>query len=221
MLGTPGECFNPAHIPGTARAFGVATLPDYVDALRRRRNTAGRFGFEATWFHLLQSFASVGQFHRLVHPDVWIWLIREDIVAQGVSLSRMVQTRVAHSATATPDQIAASEAAFGYDAAQIGSLITRIRQMEAGTERMLAQRGIAPLRVTYEALAALPPPGVADVIAGALGVTLPEGIGYRPTHERLATAKNASYAARFRAERAGFLEKIDRARAPLLAAHRG
>lgn len=216
-LGQPGECFNPLFVPKIARTYNADGPERYVDALLRHRASGPVFGFEATIDQIDDTFGSVDAFAGLVNPDRLVWLIREDIVAQAVSISRMVQTRVGHDTGLSGHERTTTDVAFHYDARHIGHRAEAVRWRERRTEDYLIRAHRPTLRTSYERLAGLSPGRVAALIADHVGVTLPDGIRYATTHRKLGTDKSTEFAERFRAENRAFVARLEAEREPLLA----
>jgi LPS sulfotransferase NodH len=218
-LGLPREHFNPNFLPGLAKSFESPEITTYCAAVKRLRTAGEVYGCELTHAHLKRAFDSHAQAQALLAPDRWFWLIREDIVAQAVSLSRMVQLRVSHDVGQVDEAArAAADAAFAYDAADIARRLNALRKLENGSEAFFAEIGVAPVRLSYERLSAMDPAAVAALFARHLGVTLPPDTQATSTHRKLGTDKNDAYAVRFRKEKASLVAKAEAARAPLLAA---
>jgi len=218
-LSQPEEVFNPEFVPAIARAWDAGDMETYIAMLRRFRNASGLFGFEATWMHVARCFGSADRFQAAVAPDAWIWLIREDIVEQAVSISRMVQTRIAHNLPQVePGQLAEAEARFAYSGTDIAARILAMRGLERGSEAMFDRLGARPLRLSYERVIGMEPARVTALIAAHVGATLPEGVAFESGHAKLGTDKNVEFARRFRKENRVFMRRIANARAPLLAA---
>ena len=72
-------------------------LNEMVSLRMRHRNTHGTFGCKITTHQLNQIFYSEQRFFRIYEPTATIFLIRENILEQAVSLSRKMQTGVGHS----------------------------------------------------------------------------------------------------------------------------
>ena len=218
-LGNPGEMFNPGFMPRIAQGFHARDIEDYVAVLRRVRGRRGVMGFEATWRHVQSAFGTAERFGRIVAPDAWVWLIREDIVAQAVSISRMAQTQVSHATPSLAEEAReAAERRFRYSAVDIAARLASLRRLEIGSEGMFAALGVRPLRLSHERILAIPPREAAARVAALVGVEIPPKARFALTHERLGTAKNDDFARRFRAEHAGLVARVERARAPLIEA---
>lgn len=215
-LGTPGEFFNPAFIPDIAQTFSARNLTDYVDLVLRLRNTDGIFGCEITY---PQIFGSFGGFMESLQPTATLSLIREDIVAQAVSISRMVQTKVSHSTASSCEEIAGADDRFSYAPRQIERYLCALAWMEHRTHDYLSGCGACPLRLTYERTIAMAPSRLVRMIATHVGVgdDLP---GADSAHHKLGQEKSMDFATRFRRERPQLIRTIDRNRHHILQAHR-
>ena len=134
---------------------------------------------------------------------------------------KMDQTGITHAPRDSAEVRAAAEARFVYDAGQIDRWIRHTRHAETGTEALFARGGAAPLRLSYEAITQAGADATLARIARAhLGVALPPAALSRTAASgdvRIATARNADFAARFRAEAPGRIAELDAARAGMLA----
>lgn len=216
-LGQPGEVFNPALLPGIARALSAGSMAEYVALLCRKRNAQGTFGCQITHDQLTASFDGPRAFLDLVAPTHVAWLVREDIVAQAVSLSRKLQTRLAHSVGASPARQTEAEARFAYDARQIARALSHIARQERLTERLLRRHRLRPLRLSYERTIAAGPEATLAALARHLGLP-PPSCAASAGHEKLAGTKALDFAARFRAEHPRLVARIGHAREGTIAA---
>lgn len=220
-LSTPGECFNKAFVPPIAQTYSARTLQDYVALLLRHRKTGNTFGCEVT-FDDIDHFYSSGQaFLDALRPTATIWLLREDIIAQAVSISRLMQTKVSHSVMADDGAIAQAEQDFTYDPKVIASVIQRIRSLETRTEALIRDAGLAPLRISYEETVAMRPRRLMAVIGTHVGVP-PRHMdldGLDSDHRKVSGAKSDDFAARFRDDHPDLVARVDAERAAMLTAH--
>ena len=217
VLSRPGEAFNPAFMPNMADALQARDLETYVKVLVRKRNTQGTFGVEMTYEHLNNGLHGAENMLRLLRPTAYVWLIREDIVAQAISVSKMRQTRVSHSVLADEDVQAAAEAGFSYRPMQIMRAMAGLARQEDRIEAMMAAHGIAPLRISYEQTVARPERETLARIARHVGVDLPELASPPSSHRKLIGDKARDFAARFQREHAPFVAEITRRRADRIA----
>lgn len=131
----------------------------------RKFTTAGAFSSERRLFYLLE-------------PTSELFLIRENIVDQAVSLSRGAQTGFSHSVPAIRSQEGPWQ--FVYAPAQIGDKLNRVLRMEHQCEKILAARNLHPLRLSYELLIAKNPEEFVPLIGRHVGAK-PENTGAKPS----------------------------------------
>jgi LPS sulfotransferase NodH len=214
--GIPGEYFNPNLIKKAATFLGAQGLEDYIDLLMRRRNTNGVFGCEVTSGHLYNTFYSHKKFIELYQPTSSVFLIRENIVEQAVSLSRMAQTGIAHN-TSSPTFTRDSNE-FQYRPFQIRFYLLNLLSMEKLLERTFRVRNIEPLRLSYETLDRVSPDVFIPVIADHVAANCEQTNGLESEHKKLGDEKSLDYAERFRKDSAKVLEMANRRRAHTLSA---
>jgi len=220
MLGRPKEWFNPNFVPDITRALNARSLDDYLAMLRRKQKRGGYFAFEATIFHIRAIFGSERVFLAHFPPaDVpFFYLIREDIVAQAVSLAKAVGTGVFHSVQQGAEEVERRETNFAYDADQIAHWLDHIHRQERECEALFRAEGLAPHRMSYEQIMADGATATARRFLVALKrrhraealEPLPES-----AHTKIGTGRNADYAARFRRERAAHVAAVEADRSPL------
>lgn len=217
-LGRAGEVFNPDFLPEMAQVCNAPTLAQYLDVIRRRQAPNGVWGCEVTWHQILAVFGTPEAFAGRFGQAGAVWLIRRDIVAQAVSLAKMVRSGVGHSVGHDAAARAAADAAFAYDGPEIARWLHHLCEAEDGCEALFARHGIAPLRLAYEDMIAAGPQAVADRIARHIGEpALPPGLTFAIAHDKLGTARNDAYAARFARENPRLLARIGRRRVTWLA----
>ena len=220
QLGLPGENFNPNFLPSMTRAMNATTLDEYCEILVRRRQTGGVFGSQITYHQLNAVFESEESFITRFPEKKCFWLIREDIVLQGISLLKMQQTDIAHAVQTDADELARKESAFVYDVEQIMLWINHIRVAEQKTEAMFRSFGLKPFRMSYERNTELRPTRLVNVMSAYLGLPRMKWLHHESQHRKIATDKNQKYAERFRAEQPEFVAALDEDRRPMLAALR-
>ncbi|WP_353311421.1 Stf0 family sulfotransferase [Shimia sp. NS0008-38b] len=217
-LGHPDECFNPDIVPQLAKQLGADSLESYADRLLRARRDGRVFGCEITYLQMMIMFKSSRRFRRALSPTDLIWLIREDLVAQSVSASRMVQTGVSQSVFSSTKELAQADRDFVYDASAIRSAMLRMLVQEWRTEVVLAQMPHKPLRLSYELVNAFSPRSVLTLIRDHLETEPKDDSQVFSTHQKVSGTKSLEMAERFRAEHAGFVAWVDRRRAKRIAA---
>lgn len=217
-LGIPAEAFNPNLMPKMVQAMNAVTLDEYCEVLPRRRSRGDVWGFEITAHQIAAVFGDEKAFlARFGHLPA-IWLVRRDIVAQGVSLAKMSATRLGHAPQADAGSIAAADKQLRYDAAAIRYGIEHVRNAEIQTEAMFARQGIVPLRMSYEENVSHPPVHLTKVVGHhvGLGRMRVRAEALASPHTPISTSLNIEFADRFRAENPGFVAELEAARAPML-----
>ncbi len=212
----PGEFFNEYFMDQIAQRHSARSLKEYVDLIQRHRQRGGHFGFENTYKQLAIAFRTGDRFLSIVKPDHTAWLMREDIIAQAVSGSRLVQTQVPHAPTADQATLEHAEQAFVYDASQIASIIKRVMWMEARTEALIKRADLDTFRFSYEMTNKLGPERTTGLLASRIGLPVPGG-QIAELHTKLPGTKGREFAERFRAEHPTLISKVGKRRAPLLA----
>jgi LPS sulfotransferase NodH len=196
------------QIPLTdGQAFDYA---DYVRAALAAGSTGnGVFGAKLMWGALDEVVAKLGN----VYPDLagadlmllnrafgrlrFVYVQRDDVVAQAVSWLRAEQTSTWHIGD-TGDNGRPPR----FDPDQIDALTRTILEHNAAWERWFAAFDVQPYRVRYEELEV-------DMVGVTLGVLdfleldLPDGRVILPRHKRQADALNDRWIARYRARLAG------------------
>lgn len=211
-LGDAAEVFNHQLAHGIADAMGATSLEDYVAKMLRARNTNGVFGAELTWPDLLNMFHNEKRFLASVQPTHFLWLTRQDIVAQAVSVMAMVQTGVGHTKHTSLGEIDRSRNAVVYKGRYLKRIIARLAWSERQVENFFKNKKIEPLRLKYEILITSPKSALLDEVANHLGIVLQlDGIP-ESDHKKLSGSKNVEFAERFRAENATFINGIERRR---------
>ncbi len=216
----PGEPFNPDFVPRIAKGLHAEDLPSYVDGLLRKRNSNATFGGEITFRQLHNVFGHMGSMLDLLRPTSCFWLIREDLVAQAVSLSRRQQTRISHSPQADTNAQMRGEEVFSYDAKTIKLAVEALCWQENRMEELFVKHGLAPLRISYETTIQCDPDDLLGAVASHIG--LHDGVlkQTQPSHEKLKGAKSAEFIQRFKHENAIYVDFIQKRRETRLKALR-
>ncbi len=212
-LSQPGECFEPENMQRNAAFLGAGDLDTYIQAISRQRGGDGVFGFKISPLQMLQAFGTEPAFHRHFAGAKPIWLIREDIVAQAVSVTRMLQTGVAHASGQAPQ---VEDAAFTYAGHEIGKWVRLLLWMETRTERFFETYNLNPLRFSYERLLAFSPAQTVQVVRGYLGLGGSSSENLETSHRKLGTDTNRAFADRFREEQPHFIDAVAQRRRAMI-----
>jgi trehalose 2-sulfotransferase len=217
VAGRPESYFRRQGLQDYAVQWGIASSPDggfgYADyvraALAAGRTDNGVFAARVMWETLDEvvgelrtmnpglSDSSVTLLERAFGHMRFVYLRRDDIVAQAVSLLRAEQTNVWHdpvkAARPEPDR----EAQF--DFGQIRQRAQVIDQHNSAWQGWFSSAGIEPFPVLYEELA-VDPVGITHRILDFLSLELSPGRELVVQHRRLADELNAQWIARYQAE---------------------
>lgn len=216
-MGTPGEWFNPELMSSSTRAKGARNLDQFIEAISRHESYGSVFGFEITYHQLKAVFGSDADFMSRFQDAVFFWLTRKDIVAQGVSLDKMVQTKISHAANNDARDIENSDNFYDYDDGRIRKWIRHIHAAEVGTEKMISDFNLSPTRLSYEAITSAGSKKVVDIFAAKLKLNDLTSEDLPSEHHKIGTSKNDEFSKRFRSENQEFMEKIDAERAKMLS----
>lgn len=215
-LGRPREYFNPGPLPNLAQRLQARTLETYSVMLSRQCKKGDVFSFEVTAHQINAVFGHYRKFHQMYGDHPCFWLIREDIVAQAISLAKMVKTNVAHVRAGEEQALASTEERFQYDGEFIRKWLLHIRASEKVSEAMFAEHSLSPMRLSYEQITAMPAHQVTNLVARHAGLPEVPLMEYPNPLQKLGSAQNESFANRFRQENADFLARIEEERAPMI-----
>jgi LPS sulfotransferase NodH len=205
VAGWPEEYFEYGLEFCRVRRWGASGPVEYVHgAIREGTGANGVFGAKVHWLHLPNLLAKLeavqGRWDvedRVLLEGTFpglrfVWLRREDVVAQAVSFAKAMQTdQWTVLDTRRPGRVPR------FDFAQIHRFVGEIEAQNAAWRRWFRTNGITPFAVRYEDLVA-DMEAVTRSVLGFLGVALPDDTPIKPQHERQADTVNAEWAARYR-----------------------
>ncbi|MCR9240812.1 MAG: Stf0 sulfotransferase family protein [Rhodobiaceae bacterium] len=221
VLGKPQSFYRPQSIPDWAERLGVDDdhAPgsieferSYLAAIRKHGTDAsGMFGLRLMWDSvegLVDRLSSVfgdqlgdaALFERAFDQPLYINLVREDKVAQAVSLIRAEQSGQWHlSADGSVRQGLGEPLPVTYDAQAIEKEIASLTRVDAAWQTWFAAQDLSPLQVTYDDLAADPQTLVAEILkASGHGSAISQNI--KPTTAKMADQESRQWIARYRSE---------------------
>tara|TARA_B110000967_G_scaffold208495_1_gene260932 strand:+ start:990 stop:1820 length:831 start_codon:yes stop_codon:yes gene_type:complete len=207
-VGLPGEVFNPELIPKVSKRYAATSLDNYINSLLRCRVSGGVFSCKLTFWHLYQVFGTTKNFISLVQPTQWVWLQREDIVSQALSMVRMHQTGFAHSKTSEVPKDN-TDAGFHYDAIAIARAIMSILFMERCTEALINRHSLAPLRLKYEELSTSAPREIVQKTLRYLDIPFKDMPFINASHRKISSTNTAVFKQRFTDNHPIFMRIID------------
>lgn len=138
-------------------------VSDYwSDVQRLRTSSNGMFGYKMFTSNYVEIAKKYPDFLQQITPNYVIYLIRRDLVGQGISYSRAQRSKVWFAdVNNTPD--------IGYDYAHIKQCIKAIEGQRQCWEDVFRYTGVEPIRIFYEDLMALESTTVESVLA-AMGI---------------------------------------------------
>ncbi len=217
-LGTGFELFNPDFIPSIAQVYGARSLEEYIELARHFGARGGVMSFEIVSHQLNAVFRDRGDFFTAYRGCPSFWLIREDIVAQAVSLAKMVRTKIGHATQTDAAARRAADDAFSYDREEISRWLRHILAAERLSEQWFAEFGVSPTRLSYERLVATPPHDVLAEFSRAAGQpSLPANLLRESPHHKIGTHKNVEFADRFRQQHSEWLAEVEHERSAWVA----
>ena len=214
IAGRPESYFRGSDIPTWATQWGIADDSGAVDFgvfVRRARvegaTDNGVFACRVMWGSLdevVDGLRSSSPDCRGDDLDVlrqafgelrFVFLSRQDVVAQAVSWARAEQTDVWHEPIGG-GRVQARSAAV-YDRAQIDELVSTIETHNHAWHEWFARVGVQPLELRYETLEEAPITTTREIVA-ALGLELDHEARIRIGHLRLRDELNSAWIERYR-----------------------
>lgn len=204
LVGRAGEVFGEVFYRDVVPGLSRRQFDDYlvVQSARRARETP-TLGIKLHWYQV-ESFlyhlrlrrgltsANDREVVEAVFPTpTFVWMTREDTIAQAVSWWKAMST-----GRWTGTQ--AARAGAEYDEDGITGRLRRIEADDRSWRRWFGANEIEPLHVVYEELAADPTGEVRRVLEH-IGVDVPPDLVVVPRTERQADAVNAEWIERYRA----------------------
>jgi LPS sulfotransferase NodH len=185
VAGRPHEWFWRDTVAAHTAAWGTTTDEEYLRGVLAVGTTPnGVFAAKVMWTVFSDELV------ERLPPAVFVWLRREDEVAQAVSFWRAVESGRWHAWDGPGGRA-------HFDRGAIAHLLAEIREQNGSWAAWFAAHGVAPLELWYERLAD-DPDGEARRVLELLGVDGPE-LQLVPRVERVGDRLNADWAARFRA----------------------
>lgn len=204
VAGRPHEWFWRETEDANCHAWRISSFADYLARVRDAGTTPnGVFGSKLMWAYLPDLLARLRQLGgapsdraliaRQFPSPRFVWVRRDDIVAQAVSWAKAIQTGLWHH---WDGRDAATVPA--YDAAQLDALVREAAAHDASWSAWFEANEIEPLVVRFESL-------LADSVGATCGVLdfLGVAAGAAPISELTVQASdsvNDEWIARYRAE---------------------
>jgi LPS sulfotransferase NodH len=166
LLGAPMEVLNPMGVMRVlTNRLKTSSRGDYIAKLLARRTSRnGVFGMKAHFHHFEAFLKEYPGLLEVLSPITFIYISRQDRIAQAVSMARALQT-----GQWTSRMEAGPGARLQYDYATIANCLNDIARQDLDWRGWFRARGITPYQVTYDDLTA-DAEGVVRDIVGLLGV---------------------------------------------------
>lgn len=220
-LGKPQSFYRPESVPEWTKRLGVdddhiagSTEFEraYLTAVRKHgTDSSGIFGLRLMWNSveglvdrlstvLGDQLSDAALFERAFGRPLYINLVREDKVAQAVSLIRAEQSGQWHlSSDGSVRQGIEEPLPVTYDAQTIDKEIASLTRDDAAWRTWFAAQGLQPLQVTYEELAADPQTVAAEILK-ASGNDSAISQNIEPVTAIMADQESRQWIARYRRE---------------------
>jgi trehalose 2-sulfotransferase len=166
VAGRPHEWFWRETEDANRRAWGCSRFVDYLADVRDAGTTPnGVFGAKLMWAYLVDFLARLRQLGdapsdrsliaRQFQAPRFVWVRRDDVVAQAVSWAKAIQTGRWHHWDRRD-----SATAPAYDRDQIDALVREVAAHDVGWRAWFAANEIEPLAIRFE-----------DLVSDSVGVT--------------------------------------------------
>lgn len=228
VAGRPGSLF---HEPSLAAwlayydldADSFSSRTESLRAIFRAARDKGRGGTDVLGLRLQRgSFAFFMQQLAILYPNrasdrarieaafgrtLFVHLTRPDKLDQAISITRAEQSGLWHRAPdGTEIERLAPPQEPVYDGAAIGAHLRQLTAYDRDWRAWFDAEGIAPHRITYDALSTDPAGTLADLLL-SLGLDPAAASGIEPDVAKLADATNRAWRERFLAETPGSIAK--------------
>ena len=202
LVGRAGEYFGQPFRREVAPGLSRRGFDDYLVGCTQHARGTGVLGVKLHWDQIevflyllrlrrgLRGAADREVIEAVFPAPCFVWLTREDVLAQAVSWWKAMTTR-----KWTDGRPVRGEPTF--DADGIAGRIRRIEEQTEAWRRWFEANRIEPLRVTYEQLTADPAAEVRRVLAFT-GVSVQDDLIVEPRTERQADAVNEDWIRRYR-----------------------
>lgn len=205
ILGFPNEFLNESYIAEFDRLFPEPSLSDFENfVLHSFCSTEGAFGIKTDYWRFQQSLQS-GLLDSLYSPlDLIVFLGREDLVSQAVSLALAVESNIWHGQNLSPELVDERQVNLRYSSEKIKSHARNILDQEYYWRNYFATCSCPVLEMSYEAVASQLDDAV-KTIAGRLGYSI-EPLTSKPIIERRKSSTGTMWIKRFTDECEDFID---------------
>jgi LPS sulfotransferase NodH len=151
VLGAPTAYLGRGRaLRGLMKRFNVFSYSDYIASLIAHRTSRnGVFGMKEHFTHFEACIKEFPAFLEVLSPMTYIYLSREDKVAQAVSMAKALQTD-----EWTSRRESGRSPSLRYDRELIENCMKEIALQDASWMRWFETHGVTPFEMTYEGLTA-------------------------------------------------------------------
>ena len=215
FYGYPDEWFNEDGIPAVISGKGIVNFDQYLDYLWKNYSSeTGVFGVELS-YPQLTCLREIIPLENVVGEDFkWFYLVRENIVAQAISLYIAKTTGHYHSYMEKSGDIAPE-----YDAEEIMNITGILLMQETAFERYFSARRITPVRISYESMMR-DKCATVELFRNVLGAGPETEIIDSGVIKKISGDLNEKFEEKFRREEGVFIENILRKRASVMSMKR-
>jgi LPS sulfotransferase NodH len=198
VLGAPFEYLNQEHeMKYLYSRLGAASPQDYMNRLIAcRMSDNGVFGIKVHFHHFRAALRIHPELLQRLRPLQFIFIRRDDKIAQAVSLAKAYQTRAWLGLSA----IERADIPLFYSRDFIAACLEEINRQETGWMSWFEARGLQPHVISYEELLNDEQRIVGKVRALLGADSDPRSGGSIPSLQRQYDRVNEEWIARFRAE---------------------
>ena len=162
VLGAPSEVLNPtSELRVLTNRFKASSPSDYMTKLLGRRTTRnGVFGMKAHFHHFETFLKDYPRLLEVLAPVSYIYISRQDRVAQAVSMAKALQTNMWTSRMEEEQK-----PALRYDRDMITKCLADVEQQDLTWREWFRAHAVEPFEVTYDQLTSDPTRVVGRIVA--------------------------------------------------------
>lgn len=152
----------------------------------RTLSAGGVYGFKCDWQQFVPLYY-LGPYDHFFRDAKFVYLTRNDVMAQAVSRYISTETGYFHSVNADKAHTLDDDIALDFD--QLKGHLERLITMQGCWEHFFADEGISPLRISYEAIEE-DAENVVRRVASFAGINLPPSLELETEYKKVRTARN-------------------------------
>ncbi|MBC2776034.1 Stf0 family sulfotransferase [Parasphingopyxis marina] len=164
----------------------LETVEQWVAERIANLSTGGIYGFKADWPQFVPIYY-LGGYDYFFRDAAFVYLTRNDVMAQAISRYISTETGYFHSVQADLAHTVEKDIELDFDKLQ--GHLDRIVDMQGDWERFFAHEGISPLRISYEEIDA-DAGAVVRKIGSYAGLQLPEDLKLETDYRKVSTERN-------------------------------